>query len=136
MRGFRMTALARRVFREDTFALMVSPAIADLQFEGGGFATVTRGYVAVARAASGALLYDFLADIRILSEDASDLIRIVAMQTCYYAAMLTLIAGTGFMRLSNAELFVIAIGIVGVSVIPVVVCFWPDRYASAADAAE
>jgi hypothetical protein len=133
MRKIRVMMFARRVFREDTLALMVYPAIADLQFEGatGSMATLVRGYAALARALYGGLVHDFCADLRVLCDDAPDLLRAVAMQACYYAMMLTLASGAGFRRLSDLECVMIAIVIVALSVIPALVCFWPDRYAPA-----
>ena len=92
MRGIRIMMFARRAFREDTLALMVYPAIADLQFEAatGSLSTLVRGYAAVARAVYGGLVHDFCTDLRVLYGDAPDLLRAVAMQACYYAMMLTL----------------------------------------------
>src|SRR5688572_25327999 len=103
MRGIRVMVFAQRVFREDTLALMVYPAIADLQFEGatGSLSTVVRGYAAVARALYGGLVHDFCTDLRVLYGDAPDLLRAVAMQACYYAMMLTLVGGSRFRELSD-----------------------------------
>ena len=133
MHGIRVMMFARRLFREDTLALMVYPAIADLQFEGttGSMATLVRGYAAVAKALYGGLVHDFCTDLRVLCDDAPDLLRAVAMQTCYYAMMLTLVGGARFRQLSDLECVIIAVIIVALSVIPALVCFWPDRYASA-----
>lgn len=74
--------------------------------------------------------------MRILAEDASDLLTIVVVQVCYYATMLTLIGGAAFRRLSEVELLVLAIMIVGLSVLPVIICFWPERYAAASHASQ
>ena len=138
MRGIRVAAFARRIFREDTLSLMVYPAIADLQFEGTGGSMATRvcGYAAVAKALCGALVYDFCADVRILCDDAPDLLRAIAMQACYYAAMWSLVGGSRFRELSDVQCFIVAVIIVGLSVIPALVCFWPDRYSEAGTAAE
>jgi hypothetical protein len=124
------------LLREDTFELMVAPAIADLQFETvtGGIGAYLRGYAAVSKAVCGACLHDFGEDARILSEDAADLLTIVVVQVCYYATMLTLIGGAGFSRLSEGELLVLAVMIVGLSALPVIICFWPERYAAVGDA--
>jgi hypothetical protein len=58
MRGSWLTAIAARFLRAQTFDLIAAPAIADLQFEGGG-----RHYVAVWWVIVRALLHDVRLDI-------------------------------------------------------------------------
>jgi hypothetical protein len=117
---------------------MVCPAIADLQFEApsGGVGTIVRGYLGVAKAISGALLHDLCEDMRILAADAPDLLWVVAMQVCYYASMVALIGGNWFRQFDEAQFIVLVVTIVGMSVIPVVVCFWPDRYPDTTSASQ
>ena len=92
MPGAWITAVARHLLDEETFDLVVSPAIADLQFES---ATVrgaerVRGYLAVLVACLGAAGHDLLVDSALLHDDAPTLIRVVLMQVAYYSSMLTI----------------------------------------------
>jgi hypothetical protein len=126
--GTWLARIARHVFHDGTFDLMVSPAIADLQLEAkGGMSTTARGYVAVSRALAGAVFYDLFNDLRSLREDASDLLQVVAMQVSYYAAMTTLIGGGGFGRLSSEAILILILVILCLSLIPALLCFWPAR---------
>ncbi|MBI4263068.1 MAG: hypothetical protein HY657_01715 [Acidobacteria bacterium] len=58
--GTRVAELAARILRAETFTLIVSPAVADLQIEAptAGWPQRLRGHVAVWRAFCGALWYD------------------------------------------------------------------------------
>jgi hypothetical protein len=58
MRGAWLTAIARRVLRDQTFHLIAAPAIADLQFEGGA-----RHYAAIWWVIVRALLHDMRSDV-------------------------------------------------------------------------
>jgi hypothetical protein len=127
-----LVRIARRVFHEETFDLMVSPALADLQFEAmAGISTTARNYVAVSRALVGAMCYDLFHDLRSLREDASDLLQVVAMQVSYYAAMTTLIGGAAFGRLSSEAILFLIFVILCLSLIPALLCFWPARCTAA-----
>jgi hypothetical protein len=117
--------IAGRVFHEETFELIVSPAIADLQLEAvAGTSATARGYVAVSRALVGALCHDLFHDLRSLRDDASDLLRVVAMQVSYYAMMMTLIGGEG---LSGAAILFLFFVILCGSLMSALLCFWPPR---------
>jgi hypothetical protein len=131
-------ATTRRVFHEETFDTIVSPAIADLQFESSsaGWVRSARGYAGVCVAIAGALGGDLAGDLRALSGDAWTLSRLVLMQTCYYTCLLTLMSGlttsghtTGRAvdQASGSAALAVAVVIVGLSTIPTLLCFWPAR---------
>jgi hypothetical protein len=131
-RGDWMTSLARPIFHRETFELIVSPAIADLQFEPAS----ARGYVAVWIALSGAVRRDLRSDFRILSDDVGTLGALVVMQACYYTCLLTLMSGLStsgltaidaFERVSGGAAIFFAALIAGLSVVPTLLCFWPAR---------
>ena len=130
MRGMRIADVSRRFFREATFGLIVAPAIADMQSEcaDGSAATILQSYAGVARAISGAVLWDLRTDLGLLYEDALDLLRILAMQVCYYGAMATMVGGAAFGGLSRGDLAVIASIVVSFALIPTLICFWPERF--------
>ena len=131
-RGGWLTSFARPVFHRDTFELVVSPAIADLQFEPPSIGS----YVAVWVALAGAAWRDARSDFKVLSGDAGTLMALVIMQASYYTCLLTLMSGLttsgltaidAFARLRDgAALFFVAL-IAGLSVVPTLLCFWPAR---------
>jgi hypothetical protein len=131
-RGDWLTSLARPIFHRETFELVVSPAIADLQFE----QRSTGGYVAVWIAVGGAVWRDLRSDLRILSDDVGTLGALVVMQACYYTCLLTLMSGLttsgltavdAFERVSGGAAMFFAALITGLSVVPTLLCFWPAR---------
>ncbi|MGH9199210.1 MAG: hypothetical protein ACRD1T_26215, partial [Acidimicrobiia bacterium] len=63
--GTQHTSLSSRILHADTFALMVSPAIADLQFEApeASRMCLLRSYAGVWRAFVGALSHDLVCDL-------------------------------------------------------------------------
>ena len=131
-RGDWFTSLARPMFHRDTFELVVSPAIADLQFE----QPSARAYAGVWVAFSGAMLRDLRSDLRILSGDAGTLGSLVVMQARYYTCLLTLMSGLttsgltavdAFARVRDGAALFFVILIAGLSVVPTLLCFWPAR---------
>jgi hypothetical protein len=100
-RGQWLTSLARPLFHRETFELVVSPAIADLQFE----PPSSRGYAAVWIALGGAAWRDLRSDLRILSDDVGTLGVLVAMQACYYTCLLTLMSGLTTSGLTAVDAF-------------------------------
>jgi len=136
MPGTWLARIGGRLLHADTFALMLSPAIADLQFETSspGFARPNH-YCAVLRAFAGALWFDIAADLLTLSSDLPTIVVLTAVQASYYAFMLVLLSGFGAGRLSTlnvdgdlitrAIFYVLAIGIACIFISSV--CFWPPR---------
>jgi hypothetical protein len=132
MRGDWFTSLARPIFHRDTFELVVSPAIADLQFE----PRSGRGYAGVWMALGGAMWRDLRSDLRILSGDAGTLGTLVVMQACYYTCLLALMSGLttsgltaidAFDRLRSGAAVFFAVLIASLSTVPTLLCFWPAR---------
>ena len=115
MRGAWLSSLARRLLHDDTFDLVVSPAIADLQFE-------ERGHTAVLTALAGALCHDFAGDLRALCEDAAMLARLIGIQTGYFAGMLGMMGG---MRRDTAPLLLLALA--GLCAVGTLLLFWPEK---------
>jgi hypothetical protein len=133
MRGDWLTTAGRRILHSDTFDVIVSPAIADLQFESW---SVGRGYLGVYRAFGGALRRDLVRDLRVLCGDATTLTSLIVMQACYYTCLLTLVSGLttsgltavrAFERVSADAALTFALIIVGLSTVPTLLCFWPAR---------
>lgn len=135
--GAWLAAVTRRLLHGDTFDLIVSPAIADLQFEvpGGGPAAQVRGYVAVWVALAGALWYDFDTDLQVVLDDVVTLLALFAIQASYYACMLTLLVAGMTTEQVFAHLargvspiaVVVIAGLFAASAIPTLLCFWPAR---------
>jgi hypothetical protein len=133
MRGDWLTTVARRILHGDTFDVVVSPAIADLQFESW---CPARGYVGVWRAFAGALCRDLGRDLQVLCDEATTLTSLIVMQACYYTCLLTLMSGLttsglaafrALERISAETALAFALIIVGLSTIPTLLCFWPAR---------
>lgn len=130
MAGTWLIAIARVLLHDDTFELMVAPAIADLQR-----APTADAYAAVWSSLAGALTDDFGGDIRHVREDIGTLMSLIVIQASYYSGMLLLLvagmtttqvvdslATGGTRMLSAAIVFVFAL-----SALPTVLCFWPPR---------
>ena len=137
MPGAWLEALGRRLLHQDTFELVLSPAIADLQFESpdAGLVGVTRCYAGVAAAILGALLQDVGSDLHGLLDDGPVLGGLILLQTGYYSCILLLLT-TGMSaeevasRLSDGQApFVLAVllCLVAVSAALTLLCFWPER---------
>ena len=101
--GSRLAVVSSRLLRAETFDLMVSPAIADLQFESPAATRLhqLRNYIGVWRAFCGALGHDVVATLRAPFVDEarrvvwqSNLLMFAGLaffQACYYACMATLL---------------------------------------------
>ena len=101
--GTRLASVSSRVLRAETFDLMVSPAIADLQFESAAATRVRRlrSYAGVWRACAGALGHDVALTLRApfvdeahrvaLQADVLTLAGLALFQVCYYAAMISML---------------------------------------------
>jgi hypothetical protein len=136
MPGIWLAQIARRCLHGETFALVVSPAIADMQFESpAGYLLRTRHYLAVWRALAGALCCDVVADLQSLRDDLSALATLMLLQVSYYAFLLLLLSGfgtgTGSVHQPDQATAMQAVGyvivIALVCLIPTATCFWPSR---------
>jgi hypothetical protein len=140
MPGLWLTRLAHRLLHDDTFEIIVSPAIADLQFEVAAGRASLRSYAGVWAALAGALAHDFGGDVHTMLDDAPMLASLVCIQACYYTSLLVI----GGSIVTNARLeqfvpapggFVAALAAVlvataALSVVPTLLCFWPERRCS------
>lgn len=132
MAGAWFATFARRIIHAETFEFVVAPAIADLQVEasGAGYLVKTRGYLGVWMALWGALCSDVVGDARVVGADTGILAGLAFMQTSYYAGMLML----ALESLTIREALVILLGLLAVSLIVTLLCFWPARRLRALDA--
>ena len=124
-----------RLLHRDTFEMMLSPAIADLQFETIARSAARPGdYCAVFRALLGALWFDLSSDLLALKSDAETIALLTLLQTSYYTFMV-LLSGLGTGTLAafemDSELVTRALSYVaGVTVACLLTssaCFWPPR---------
>jgi hypothetical protein len=130
MTGMRLARVARAVLHEDSFELIVSPALADLQFSPSRAA-----YVGVWLAFLGALQTDLQSDIHLVLDDAGMLATLVFIQACYYSGILLLlvVGMTGRQLVESLAagpsptLIGVLLLIVGLSIGPTLLCFWPPR---------
>ncbi len=129
MTGDLLTRITRALLHEDTFELMVAPAIADLQLE-----PTPAGYAAVGRSAVGALCYDIDGDLRLVCDDIGMLATLVLIQASYYSGMLLLLVARmnakealEHMATFAPQLVAAILFILGLSLFPTLLCFWPAR---------
>jgi len=143
MPGMRIARLGERLLHGETFALMLSPAIADLQFEAAARAALRlRHYGAVLKAFAAALCWDIASDVRALRDDISTVATLTLLQASYYSFMLVLLSGFGSGKVAAHHLdetatahgvWIIAIFVA--CLIPTMACFWPPRRAPHIDPA-
>jgi hypothetical protein len=107
--------MGARLLSERTFDLILAPALADYQIERAGRERAWTGRYAVLLALSGALRME-------AGQHAVSFIALALLPFCYDLVLLTLFSDffdmTGGVRFIGAMILV-------VSMIPVLVCFWP-----------
>lgn len=111
-------AFADRFLSDRTFELVVAPALADLQFDedaGGRHRIASR--LAVLKAVTGGLRLD-------VWRDSGTLLKVALLSACYYTFPLAL--GIRMFK-TWFEFFVVITLVLGLSLVPVLVCFWPAR---------
>ncbi len=111
-------AFADRFLSDRTFELVVAPALADLQFDedaGGRHRIASR--LAVLKAVTGGLRLD-------VWRDSGTLLKVALLSACYYTFPLAL--GIRMFK-TWFEFFVVITLVLGLSLVPVLVCFWPER---------
>ena len=117
----RITVFSDRFLRERTFELVVAPALADFQFD----AELGRGrrashYLAVLRAVFGALRHD-------MTSHSWTFAGLALLPAGYYTFLL--IVFSDFFP-APGGLLVVTTLILLLSLGPVLVCYWPDRYSA------
>lgn len=115
----RVIAFADRFLSTRAFELIVAPALADLEFENelgrrGRFAS----RCAVLRALAGALRAE-------ITRDSLSLLKLTLLPACYY--MVPLVMGLEYFKTWSEFFGALAI-VGGLSLVPVLVCFWPARH--------
>ena len=148
MPGTWFGRIGHRLLHRDTFAMMLAPAIADLQFELAARDERRRGrprdYWAVTRALAGALWFDTGRDLRALRADVDLIALLTLLQTSYYTFMLVLLSGLGTWRISTLHLDASLVaratsyvaGVTAACLLTSSMCFWPPRRASEPGAEE
>ena len=136
MPGTWLSLIGRRVLHAESFVLMLSPAIADLQFETARSSSAAPlHYFAVLRAFAGALWFDISGDLLAMRDDLSMIGVLTAIQASYYTFMLVLLSGFGTGRPVQMQIdegvlvrgLGFVAGIAFASIVTSSACFWPPR---------
>jgi hypothetical protein len=111
-------AFADRFLSDRTFELVIAPALADLQFDldaGGRHRIASR--IAVLNAVAGGLRLE-------VWRDSGTLFKVALLSACYYSFPLAV--GIRYFK-TWPEFFVAITFVLALSLVPVLVCFWPER---------
>lgn len=135
MPGRWLSRIGRWMLHTDTFALMLSPAIADFQFETPTGIARACHYYAIVRALVGALRFDICGDLATLAEDIGAITVLTTIQASYYAFMLVLFSGLGTERVATLDvgsdlvtrIVSYVLVICAVCLLTSSACFWPPR---------
>ena len=119
----RVTRFAERFLSDRSFDLIVAPAIADFEYDGSSAGVVQ--YVAVVRAVAGALYEDAAS-----SSAAGTFLSLAVIPAAYYAFFFLLCVPEGFRTVANNRNvgLVLALMTAVASMVPVVICYWPERH--------
>ena len=116
----RIIAFAERFLSDHTVQLIVVPALADLQFEGGtGTLSRAANRLAVLRAVAGGLCDE-------VARGSVGFVALTLMPACYY--LFLAVVCFDFRPSSTRLFFGVATLILVLSLGPVMVCFWPARH--------
>ena len=117
----RIVAFSDRFLSDRTFQLVVAPALADLQFdEDTGRRRRAANRLAVIRALAGGLRDD-------MSRDSGSVLKMALLSVCYHLTPLTM--GLDYFK-TWSGFFTIASIVLALSLVPVMVCYWPPRRAA------
>jgi hypothetical protein len=112
-------AFADRFLSQRTFELVVEPALADLQFdEETGRRSRLANRVAVLRAISGGVRHEMM-------RGSGAFFKLTLLSACYY--MFPVAVSVGIFK-TWTDFFVAATVVLALSLVPVMVCFWPQRH--------
>jgi hypothetical protein len=116
-----VTAFAARFLSDRAFELIVAPALADLQFdEDAGRRSRLANRLAVLRAVAGG----FGEAVR---RESGSVLKLALLSACYF--MYPLAFGFEYFKgWSWSAFFGMISLVVGLSLVPVLVCFWPARH--------
>jgi len=116
----RILAFADRFLSERTVQLIVEPALADLQFDGGTSPrSRAANRLAVLTAVGGGIRDE-------IARGSAGFIALTLMPTCYYLFLMLICLD--FRPSSPGLFFAVASVILVLSIGPVMVCFWPARH--------
>jgi hypothetical protein len=120
----RVAAFADRFLSTRSFELIVAPALADLEFESDlGRRSLVSSRCAVLRAVAGGLRED-------VSRDSGSMVKLTLLPFCYY--MVPLVMGIEYFK-TWAEVMAALVIVLALSMVPVLVCFWPARHTPRVD---
>ena len=112
-------AICDRFVSQRAFDLIVTPALADWEFENaGGRQSRIASQVAVFRAIAGGVGHD-------VRNSSAGFLKLTLLSACYYMFP---VAVSVRMFTTWSDFFAAAGVVLLLSLIPVVVCFWPERY--------
>jgi hypothetical protein len=118
-------ALSDRFLREQTFELVVAPAIADLQYDQhtSGGRHQLRNSAAVVSALAWGLYEEVTNDTSVLT-----FLMLVLIPACYYTGLILACAPDGAKLFSTTEQRLgISALIAALSFGPAIACYWPER---------
>jgi hypothetical protein len=112
-------AICDRFVSQRGFDLIVTPALADLEFEEtGGRHSRIASRVAVLRAIAGGVGHD-------VRRGSGGFLKLTLLSACYY--LFPVVVSVRMFK-TWSDFFVAASVILVLSLMPVVVCFWPVRH--------
>ena len=114
-----VVTFAERFLTTRTFDLIVSPALADCQFDHDDRHRLANR-IAVCRALVGAARID-------LASQAGTFVMLTLVPICYYLVLITVCFDFFSGNAGRAGFVAIASPLLFLSVVPVCVCFWPER---------
>ena len=117
----RIMAFSDRFLSDRTVQLVVAPALADLQFdEDAGRRRRAANRFAVLKAVAGGLLDD-------VSHDSSSMLKMALLSVCYHLTPLAM--GLDYFK-TWSDFFAMVTVVLALSLVPVMVCYWPPRRAA------
>jgi hypothetical protein len=115
----RVIGFCDRFISQRTFELVVEPALADLEFEeAAGRRTRMATRAAVVRALLGGLRHD-------IRRGSAGFLKLALLSVSYFMFP---VAVSGSLFQTWFEYLVAATCVLVMSMVPVMVCFWPTRY--------
>jgi hypothetical protein len=118
-------AVSDRFLREQTFELIVAPAIADLQYDAPTADTLrhARNCAAVLTALLWGLYEEVTSDTSIIFTFA----LLVMIPSCYYYALLMVAADNSTLFDTFGERLALGALVAAMSLGPALACYWPER---------
>ena len=112
-------AVCDRFVSQRTFELIVEPALADLAFESAaGRRSWIANHAAVVRATAGAVQHE-------MQRSSGGFLKLTLLSACYYA--FPVFVSVRIFKSWTDFLIAASVALV-LSLVPVMVCFWPSRY--------